>query len=100
MPARTKRRAKFDFRGRPFVWWIDGDRYLRISSLDKKFVIAVPMETGSDLPFMEVIGHEFPGIDPSEPRPVRLVTPPPPGKSIGAWVDQLLTWSFDSATEN
>ena len=43
MPARTKGRVKFDFRGRRFVWWVDGDRWLRIASLDKKVVLAVPL---------------------------------------------------------
>jgi hypothetical protein len=103
MPARTKGRAKFDFRGRPFVWWVDADRYLRISSLDKRFIIAAPMGTAIDMPpVIEVIGQEFPGLDPSERRPIRLVVPesdsgecPAPGTSMGAWVDELLRWSFD-----
>jgi hypothetical protein len=29
MPVRTKGRAKFEFRGRQFVWWVDGDYWLR-----------------------------------------------------------------------
>jgi hypothetical protein len=100
MPARTKRRAKFNFRGRPFVWWIENDKYLRISSLDKKFVIAYPMGTHADNPdVIEVIGHEFPGIDSSEPRPIWLIVPKPSGV-MGAWVNHLLHWSFDSTHES
>src|ERR1022692_4061562 len=96
MPARTKRRAKFDFRGRPFVWWIDAEKYLRIISMDKKFVIAYPLGTTmNDPPIIEVIGSEFPGLDPAERRPLWLIVPQPSGK-FGAWVDQLLRWSFDS----
>ncbi|HEY2586905.1 MAG TPA: hypothetical protein VGI81_14260 [Tepidisphaeraceae bacterium] len=97
MPARTKRRAKFDFRGRPFVWWIDGDKYLRIASLDKRFVIAHPLGTApGDPPTVAVIGPEFPGLDPADQRPVWFTVPRPAG-TVGAWVDQLLSWSFDSA---
>jgi hypothetical protein len=96
MPARTKRRAKFDFHGRPFVWWVDADRYLRISSLDKKFIIAYPLGTAGDAPpAVEVIGTEFHGINSTEPRPLWFVAPPLPATSMGAWVHCLLTWSFD-----
>jgi len=97
MPARTTGRAKFDFRGRPFVWWVDGDRYLRIASLDKKFVIAFPLgRVPEDPPTIEVIGSEFPGLDPSEARPLWLVVPEPSYDSMGGMVDELLRWSFDS----
>ena len=96
MPIRTRGRAKFDFRGRAFVWWIDNDKYLRIASLDKKFVIALLLGADIDAPgVVEVTGQEFPGLDQSERRPVRLVVPWPEGKSMGAWVDELLRWSFD-----
>jgi len=100
MAARTKRRAKFDFHGRPFLWWVDGDRYLRITSLDKKFVIAYPMGTEPNAPaVVEVIGSEFPGVSNSEKRPLWFVAPALPATSMGAWVDQLLAWSFDTSRE-
>jgi hypothetical protein len=99
MPARTKRRAKFDFRSRPFVWWVDGDRYLRICSSDKRFIISYPIATDGVPPLIEVIGQEFLGVDPSEQRPVRLIVPQPSGKSMGVWVDGLLQWSFDPTHE-
>ena len=96
MPARTKNRAKFDFRGRPFVWWVDRDRWLRIASLDKHFVVAFALGRASDQsPILTVHGQEFPGLEPSEPRPVYLRTLEPVGTSMGAWVEQLLAWSFD-----
>ncbi len=100
MPARTKGRAKFDFRGRPFIWWVDADYYLRIASLDKKFITAYPMgiEWG-DPPVIEVIGSEFPGLDASESRPIWIVAPRLSGESMGAKVDQLLAWSFNPAHE-
>lgn len=101
IPARTKRRAKFDFCGRPFVWWVDGDRYLRIISSDKKFVIAVPLGIKNDCwPVVQIIGHEFPGIDPREQRPVVVAGPPlQTCGSMGAWVDQTLRWAFNPAHE-
>jgi hypothetical protein len=99
MPARTKGRARFDFRGRQFVWWIDGDYWLRITSLDKRFVVAFPLGRVSEqLPTLVVHGHEFPGLTPADSRPVYLVVPEPSG-SMGAWVDQILTWSFDESHE-
>jgi hypothetical protein len=100
MPARTRGRAKFDFRGRPFVWWVDSDRWLRIASLDKRFVIAWPLGRRLDEPStILVVGQEFPGIDAAEARPVRLLVPERVGPSMGAWVDHLLRWSFDPAHE-
>jgi hypothetical protein len=100
MAARTKRRAKFDFRGRRFLWWVDDDRFLRITSLDKKFVIAYPMVTEPGEPaVVEVIGSEFPGVEPSEQRPLWFIAPSLPTASMGAWVDRLLTWSFDANQE-
>jgi hypothetical protein len=97
MAARTKGRAKFDFRGRPFLWWIDRDRYLRILSRDKKFIIAAPIWTlpGSSS-VIEVIGPEFPGLDARELRPIRLVGPNRTApNSLGEWVDEVLCWAFD-----
>jgi hypothetical protein len=93
MPARTRRRAKFDFQGRPFVWWVDADRYLRICSLDKKFIISLSL-WGAAPEVVEVIGQEFPGLDRSERRPVWLIAPPASGTSMGSRVNELLTWSF------
>lgn len=97
MGARTKRRAKFDFHGRPFIWWIDRGYYLRVSSLDKKFVIAYPLGTELDAPTcLKVFGPEFPGLESLPIRPVWLVAPAVSGE-MGSWVDHLLAWSFDSA---
>jgi hypothetical protein len=98
MPARTKGRATFDFRGRQFVWWIDGDRWLRIASLDKRFLVAFPLGRAIDQPPVLVVhGQEFPGLTPSDSRPVHLIVPEPSGGSMGAWVDQILAWSFDES---
>jgi len=100
MPARTKGRAKFDFRGRAFVWWVDGDYWLRIASLDKRFVIAYALVRAIDQPpILTVHGQEFPGLEPSELRPIYLITSEPAGDSMGAKVDQLLAWSFDQTQE-
>ena len=93
MPARTKRRAKFQFRGRAFVWWVDGARYLRICSADKKFVVAFHLVGAPAV--LDVIGQEFPGLDASQKRPIRLGLPQVDGRSMGALVDGLLRWVFD-----
>jgi hypothetical protein len=99
MPARTKGRARFDFQGRPFVWRIDGDRWLRIASLDKRFVVASPLGRAiGQPPVLVVHGQEFPGLTSSDPRPVYLIVPESPsGGSMGAWVEQILAWSFDES---
>lgn len=100
MPARTKGRAKFDFHGRPFVWWVDGDYWLRIASLDKRFVVAYALGRALDQPaILTVHGQEFPGLKSSAPRPVYLLVPEPSGDSMGAWVEQLLKWAFDKSHE-
>ena len=98
MPARTKRRAKFEFRNRRFLWWVDGDLYLRICSADKKFVIALHLGSADGVVVLEVIGQEFPGLESSK-RPVWLRVSWPSGDSMGAWVDSLLRWSFDPKHE-
>ena|SRR5579872_3091251 len=96
MPGRTKGRAKIDFHGRPFVWWIDGDYYLRIASLDKRFVVAYALGCAIDQPpILTVYGQEFTGLDPSEARPIYVIVSEPVGDSMGACVNHLLTWSFD-----
>ena len=97
MPARTKGRAKFDFRGRAFLWWVDRDWYLRILSLDKKFIIAVPLGAlPEESSVIEVIGPEFPGLDPAEARPIHLIGPHRTNSlSMGGWVNEVLTWAFD-----
>ena len=67
--------------------------------LDKRFVVAFPLGRVSEqLPTLVVHGHEFPGLTPADSRPVYLVVPEPSG-SMGAWVDQILTWSFDESHE-
>ena len=96
MPARTRKRAKFDFGGRPFVWWVDADHWLRIASADKRFVVACPLgRHPDDPPTMVVIGSEFVGLTPAERRPVLLVVPEATAPSMGGWVHHLLRWSFD-----
>lgn len=100
MPARTKGRARFDFQSRPFVWWIDGDRWLRIASDDKQFVVAYPLGRAPDQPAVLVVhGHEFPGLEQSARRPINLRVFEPSGDSIGAWVQALLQWCFDPTHE-
>lgn len=99
MATRTKRRAKFDFQGRPFVWWVDGDRWLRIASQDKHFVVAYPLGRAPDEPAVLVVhGKEFPRLQ-SASRPRYMVIPEPRADSMGACVEQLLRWCFESSEE-
>jgi hypothetical protein len=95
MTARTKGRSKLYFHGRTFLWWIAGDRWLRIASLDKKFVVAFPLGRAStEPPSLVVSGQQFPGLD--AVRPVYLCIPDEPaGNGIGGWVDHILRWCFD-----
>ena len=65
-----------------------------IASLDKQFVVAYALGRASDQPpILTVHGHEFPGLESSEPRPIYLKTLELAGTSMGAWVEQLLAWS-------
>jgi hypothetical protein len=95
MPARTKGRAKFDFRGRPFVWWIEDETWLRIASLDKKFVVAWLMWSyDGETELLHVIGEEFPGQPPHRPIELKLPRDVITASSMGARVDAILAWTF------
>jgi hypothetical protein len=74
-----------------FVWYIEGDRYLRIASEDKRYCVSLEWEAPVKL---RVSGQEFPGLTDTS-RPVALVMPRFEWKSIGGLVDAILTWSFD-----
>ena len=96
MAARSKGRAKFDFRGRQFVWWVDGDKWLRIASSDKQFVVAVPLvKERDDHEVLVIHGPEFPGLPANERRPVVCRIPSLSQKSFGSYVGVILDWSFD-----
>lgn len=73
------------------------DCWLRIASLDKRFVIAFPMGRAADeSETISVFGSEFTGLDPSGGRPIRWVVPAETGlASTGFWVERLLRWPFD-----
>jgi hypothetical protein len=95
MPARTKRRAKFDFNGRPFLWWIDGDGWLRICSADKKFVVALDLVQSANAPArLQVIGPEFPGAAGDISRPLLTQLDGVFQPSMGATVHAVLAKVF------
>ena len=99
MPARTKGRAKFNFRGRTFLWYITDDGRLHIHSLDKKFVIAVPLLRALNEPHVvDVIGQDFPGLDRTTARPIRIGLPEfaTEANNMGALVNAVLRWAFDA----
>lgn len=96
MPARKRKRTRFEYLGRYYLWHYD-NWHVRLCSEDKKLVVAYfqgdPFGMDSHL---EVIGQEFPGIEPTEPRPVRLCVPPfvtdEWRKSTGAFTNALIRW--------
>ncbi len=105
MGVRKKGRAKFEHSGRQFVWWVDNDTYIRIASEDKSFVVAyllysLPEDVGG---LVAVKGKQFVGLSPSDQRPVWLIVPEDVSNymhdSMGAFVNALLTWSFDPSHE-
>lgn len=100
MGARKKRRARFEYLGRHFHWWTD-DWRLHVCSEDKKFSVAYvqadPFSSPPfDAPHLEVHGHEFPGVDRADQRPVLMLVPrfvtDEWSKSSGAFVNALVRW--------
>lgn len=69
MAARKKNRTRFEYLGRQYLWSYD-DWRVRLCSEDKKLVVAFFMGDpfGMDR-HLEVIGPEFPGIEPTERAP-------------------------------
>ncbi|MEP3481313.1 MAG: hypothetical protein ABJZ55_18880 [Fuerstiella sp.] len=106
MAARSKKRAKFRFNDRDFRWYIDADTWLRIYSAEKNFIVAYllyhPDLTVNSAMYIEIIGNEFPPRT-SEARPLGLVVPTSVANeiqnSMGALVNAILNWAFDSTTE-
>ena len=98
MAIRTQGRAKFDYNGRSFVWWVHQDTYLRIASADKQFVVSyVLYDPDSVGPLLAVLGPEFPGIARTEPRPMFLVPPKLNWECpMGRHVADILDWCFQS----
>ncbi len=95
MAVLTTRRAKFEYHGRHFVWWVDSDTWLRIASADKQFVVAYLLfDPDSVGPLLVVHGTKFPGIPRAEPRPVWLVPPKFIADSMGGHVADVLDWCF------
>ena len=93
--VRTKGRAKFYFRGRAFVWLVQDDKWLRVASADKRFVVAYSMivERG-EKPCLVVNGEEFLGLE-NHRRPIHLLPELPNSNSVGSLVNNLLEWCFD-----
>ncbi len=100
MGARKKRRTRFEYLGRHFHWWMD-DWRLHICSEDKKFAVAYvqgdPFSSPPlDSPHLEVHGHEFPGVDTVEQRPVLMLVPKfveeEWNESLGAFLNALIRW--------
>lgn len=100
MGARRKRRTQFEYLGRHYHWWMDGGR-LHVCSEDKKFVVTYVhgvlfSPPNLNVPYLEVNGHEFPGLDNTEQRPVLVFVPKfvqhQWRRSLGAFVSALIRW--------
>lgn len=102
MGGRKKKRAKFIYNGRNFLWYWKNDIRLRIYSEDKKFVVEYlhPIPFGSDSldDLLIINGQEFPKVD-IKKRPIATKLPTEItsklGKSIGKFVRSILEWSYD-----
>jgi hypothetical protein len=96
MAVRKTGRSVTDVNGRRFVWWVHQEREVRIASEDKRFVISYRW---FDEPKLVISGPEFPGIEPSEKRPVRLVPPAFRYRSPAGLARQLIIWAFSPDRE-
>src|SRR5687767_3965103 len=92
MAIRTKGRAKFDFGGRAFVWYIEGGKYVRIASADKRFSVSYSWAFPTAV---KVSGPEFAGLPVGRGRPAYLVPPMCGPMPVGRLVNEILVWSFD-----
>lgn len=98
MGVRKKKRTCFEYLGEYFHWYHD-DWRVRVSTADKKFVIAYfTGDPWGDGPHLEVYGPRFPGIERNQTRPVRLCVPKfvidEWANSLGAFVNALIRWSL------
>jgi hypothetical protein len=98
MGVRKKGRARFEYLGEYFHWYLD-DWRVHVCSEDKTFVIAYFMgDPWGDGPHLEVHGNRFPGLEDNSNRPVRLCVPKfvtsAGTKSLGAFVNALIRWSL------
>jgi hypothetical protein len=91
MAVRKKGRSVIEVNGRSFVWWVYRDREVRIASADKRFVVAFRW-VGD--PRLAVSGQEFPGLLPTEPRPVVLSPPAFVYRSPAGLARQVIKWAL------
>lgn len=93
MGARRKGRCQITYAGRRYLWYIKDEWHLRIASEDKRFAVAYqwPGEAGGA---MLVSGPEFPGIPPTEKRPVRITPPCFKHKGLKTLVRKIIRWSL------
>ena len=95
MATRKKGRNRFRFASREFSWWIDNDTFLRISSVDKRFIVAYLLfDPDSVGPLLVVHGPEFPEIQADTERPIWLIPPEFTANNMGRNIADLLNWCF------
>jgi hypothetical protein len=93
MAVRKRGRNVIEVNGRSFVWWVHREREVRIASNDKHFAVAFRW-IGD--PQLAVTGDEFPGLSPSEPRPVLLLPPTFIYRSPAGLARQVILWALYS----
>jgi hypothetical protein len=96
MAIRKKGRSRIAVNGRRFVWWVHREREVRIASEDKQFVVSYHW-VGD--PKVAVSGPEFPGIEPTEKRPVWLAAPAFTYQSPAGLARQVIDWAFSADRE-
>jgi hypothetical protein len=93
MAVRKKGRSVIDVDGRRFVWYVHCETHLRIASEDKAFVVSYRW---AGEPELAVIGPEFAGLSPTEPRPVILRPPAFAYGSPAELARRVIRWAFSS----
>lgn len=96
MAVRTKGRNKIKVRGRDFVWHVHKQHAVRIASADKKFVVEY---LWSGAPRLFVHGQEFPGLAPTEKRPVELEPPVVDYQSPAGLARGIIEWAYHEESQ-
>jgi hypothetical protein len=96
MAVRKRGRTVIEVGGRRFVWHVHRETHVRIASEDKRFGVAYRW-VGE--PELSVSGPEFPGLSPSDPRPIVLRPPAFAYRSPAELARQVIQWALFSGEQ-
>ena len=96
MGVRKKGRNQIEVAGRRFAWYVHGETDVRISSEDKRFVVAYRWLSEPEL---TVIGPEFPRLSATALRPLILRPPTFSYRSPAGLARQIIRWAFCSGED-